>query len=71
MLMYFLKNRGVLRLSREGELEGMDLHEHGTAAYHVEFGQGMTYTTPAGLPFNGNHNEAPSEEPVPAARTEE
>jgi len=49
----------------------MDLHEHGMAAYHVEFGQGMTYTTPAGLPFNGNHSEAPSEEPVPAARTEE
>jgi Amt family ammonium transporter len=72
LLMYFLKNRGVLRISREGELEGMDLHEHGTAAYHVEFGQGMTYTTPAGLPFNGNHSqEAPSEEPVGAARSEE
>src|SRR5205085_10876244 len=51
MLMYFLKHRGVLRLSREAELEGMDLAEHGPAAYHVEFGQGMTYTTPAGLPF--------------------
>src|SRR5712671_5651698 len=62
MLMYFLKSRNVLRISREGELEGMDLHEHGTAAYHVEFGQGMTYTTPASLPFNGSHNEPPSEE---------
>ena len=71
LLMYFLKSRKVLRLSREGELEGMDLHEHGTAAYHVEFGQGMTYTTPAGLPFNGSHKEAPDEEPVPAARAEE
>lgn len=39
-----------LRVSAEGELEGLDLHEHGTPAYHVEFGQGMTYTTPAGLP---------------------
>jgi Amt family ammonium transporter len=38
-----------LRLSEEGELEGIDIHEHGTPAYHVEFGQGMTYTTPAGL----------------------
>src|SRR5947209_4644655 len=65
-IMYFLKHRGVLRLSREAELEGMDLAEHGTAAYHVEFGQGMTYSTPAGLPFNGSHKEAPSEEPVPA-----
>jgi len=70
-IMYFLKHRGVLRLSREAELEGMDLAEHGTAAYHVEFGQGMTYTTPAGLPLNGNHSEVPSEEPVAAARTEE
>jgi Amt family ammonium transporter len=72
ILMYFLKNRGVLRLSREAELEGMDLAEHGTAAYHVEFGQGMTYSTPAGLPFNGNggHKEADGD-PVPATTAEE
>jgi len=69
-IMYFLRNRGVLRLSREGELEGMDLHEHGTAAYHVEFGQGMTYSTPAGLPFNGSSSEAPSEEPVGVSSAE-
>src|SRR3954452_7503590 len=42
-----------LRVSRDGELEGLDLHEHGTPAYHVEFGQGMTYSTPANLPPNG------------------
>jgi len=51
-LMYAIKQlpgTWNLRLSPDGELEGMDLHEHGTAAYHVEFGQGMTYTTPAGL----------------------
>ncbi|HYR63016.1 MAG TPA: ammonium transporter, partial [Actinomycetota bacterium] len=70
LLMYFLKNRGVLRISKEGELEGMDLHEHGTAAYHVEFGQGMTYSTPANLPFNG-HKEVPSEEPVTVSPAEE
>ena len=40
----------TLRVSKDGELEGLDLHEHGTAAYHVEFGQGMTYSTPANLP---------------------
>jgi Amt family ammonium transporter len=34
-----------LRVSKDGELEGLDLHEHGTPAYHVEFGQGMTYTS--------------------------
>jgi ammonium transporter, Amt family len=38
-----------LRLSNEGELEGLDIHEHGTPAYHMEFGYGMSYTTPAGL----------------------
>ena len=38
-----------LRVSQDGELEGIDIHEHGVTAYHVEFGQGMTYTTPAGL----------------------
>jgi ammonium transporter, Amt family len=49
-----------LRVSQDGELEGLDLHEHGTPAYHVEFGQGMTYSTPAGLP-------GPVREPVTAA----
>ena len=29
---------------------GTVLVEHGTPAYHVEFGQGMTYSTPANLP---------------------
>ncbi len=37
---------GLLRLHREGELEGMDLYEHGTTAYHVEFGYGSTSMSP-------------------------
>jgi len=45
-----IKGSWNLRVSRDGELEGLDIHEHGTPAYHMEFGQGMTYTTPAGLP---------------------
>ena len=32
-LMYAVKATGTLRISREGELEGLDLHEHGTVAY--------------------------------------
>jgi Amt family ammonium transporter len=32
-LMYSVKATGTLRLSREGELEGIDLHEHGMLAY--------------------------------------
>ena len=51
-----------LRISKDGELEGLDIHEHGTPAYHVEFGYGMTYTSPAGLPGNG----APRDIPAPA-----
>jgi Amt family ammonium transporter len=38
-----------LRLEEDLELEGIDITEHGTPAYHMEFGQGMTYTSPAGL----------------------
>ena len=34
MLMFFVLNLfGRLRLSKEGELEGMDIHEHGISAY--------------------------------------
>ena len=32
-LMYAVKATGTLRVSAEGELEGLDLHEHGTSAY--------------------------------------
>ncbi|HEY3284065.1 MAG TPA: ammonium transporter [Armatimonadota bacterium] len=32
-LMYAVKATGTLRVRRDGELEGLDLHEHGAAAY--------------------------------------
>ena len=32
-MMYALKAAGILRVSREGELEGLDIHEHGIPAY--------------------------------------
>ena len=44
-----IKGPWSLRVEKAGELEGLDLFEHGTTAYHLEFGQGTTYTTPAGL----------------------
>ena len=31
--MYAVKATGTLRVSQEGELEGLDLHEHGAPAY--------------------------------------
>lgn len=37
-----------LRLEEDLELEGIDIAEHGTPAYHMEFGQGMTYSSPIG-----------------------
>ena len=33
VLMYAVKLTGTLRISKEGELEGLDLHEHGATAY--------------------------------------
>ena len=50
-----------LRISQDGELEGIDLHEHGTPAYHVEFGYGMSYTTPTGMPGPMGRREPESE----------
>ena len=57
-----IKGSWSLRLSRDGELEGMDIHEHGSPAYHMEFGQGMTYSTAAGLGNGGPPKEPVSEE---------
>jgi Amt family ammonium transporter len=56
-----------LRVSRDGELEGLDLHEHGTPAYHVEFGQGMTYSAPLGMSGSGiTEAVSPAKTPEPA-----
>jgi Amt family ammonium transporter len=36
VMMRAIKAIGVLRVSEEGELEGIDIHEHGSPAYHPE-----------------------------------
>jgi ammonium transporter, Amt family len=36
LLMYGVKATRTLRISPEGELEGIDIHEHGAPAYHPE-----------------------------------
>jgi len=33
ILMYAVKATGTLRVSKEGEEEGLDIHEHGGSAY--------------------------------------
>ena len=50
-LMYAVKSiKGSwgLRLAPEAELEGIDIFAHGLPAYHMEFGQGFSYTMPTG-----------------------
>jgi Amt family ammonium transporter len=37
LTMYGVKALGVLRVSEEVELGGIDIHEHGAPAYHPEF----------------------------------
>ena len=54
-----------LRVSKDGELEGLDIHEHGSPAYHVEFGYGMTYSTPANLSGIGVPRDVVAEESEP------
>jgi hypothetical protein len=45
VLFWFVDLTRTLRVSADGELEGIDVHEHGTHAYHMEFGQGSSFTT--------------------------
>jgi hypothetical protein len=51
VLMYSVKATGTLRVSSEGEMEGLDLHEHGMVAYpeYVIHGERIGLT-PAGKP---------------------
>jgi Amt family ammonium transporter len=60
-LMYAVKATKTLRVDADGELEGLDIFEHGTAAYHMEFGQGMTYSSPVGSGPLGVPKQAPAE----------
>ncbi len=57
---------GILRVSREGELEGLDLHEHGTVAYHTEFGYGASFTSPPSEDGSSGGIHAPTKTPSSA-----
>jgi Amt family ammonium transporter len=37
LLMYAVKAIGILRISEAGEIEGLDIHDHGAPAYHPEY----------------------------------
>jgi Amt family ammonium transporter len=60
VLMYAVKLTGTLRVSEEGELEGLDLHEHGGPAYPETLGGGVGSTTQAPRPI-GAGSPAPAE----------
>jgi Amt family ammonium transporter len=60
VLMYAVNAMGVLRVSREGELYGLDLHEHGIAAY-PEY-----VITALGSPA-GSYSHVGTHESVPAS----
>ena len=59
-LMYAVNALGVLRVSQEGEVQGLDLHEHGVPAY-PEYALHAA-ATPQGAPaFNdAAFNQAPA-----------
>lgn len=58
-LMSAVKATGTLRVSRAGEVEGLDLHEHGAAAY-PEFVTAFAHTLVAGAHAATNGSNAPS-----------
>jgi Amt family ammonium transporter len=62
LLMYLVKATGTLRVSEAGELEGLDIHEHGGPAYRPEFGGVGGYTLPGGgamVPVPSPNSPAP------------
>jgi Amt family ammonium transporter len=50
VVMYAVKATGVLRVSEEVELGGIDIHEHGAPAYHPEFAYMGHSAIPSGSP---------------------
>jgi Amt family ammonium transporter len=59
VLMYAVKATGTLRVSQEGELEGLDLHEHGMPAY-------PEYVIHGDIPPHFATQSTPSAKPVAA-----
>jgi Amt family ammonium transporter len=60
-LMYAVKATGTLRVSEAGELEGLDIHEHGGPAYRPEFAGGGSYVSPFGAPGASTPDMTPAD----------
>jgi ammonium transporter, Amt family len=65
-LMYLVNATGTLRVSKEGELYGLDLHEHGISAY-PEYVISALYTT-SGMPKHSVGASGAASEPVISQR---
>ena len=63
-MMFALKRVGVLRVSKAGELEGLDLHEHGAVAY-PEYALAGVGSLSNGQNGNGHHNGHKSDTALP------
>jgi Amt family ammonium transporter len=63
VLFFLVDLTRTLRVSAEGEMEGIDIHEHGTHAYHMEFGQGSSFSSfsSGALKSNGTTEPVQSE----------
>jgi Amt family ammonium transporter len=59
LVMYGIKAIGALRVSEAGELEGLDIHEHGAPAYHPEYAY-MGYSPIPSTVGGGNGGEVPA-----------
>jgi Amt family ammonium transporter len=66
IMMLALKRIGVLRVSKAGELEGLDLHEHGASAYPEYALAGISSSN-----GRGNGYSAPIEESERVSLAEE
>ena len=67
LVMYGLKAIRMLRVSEAGELEGLDIHEHGAPAYHPEPAYEGYSPIPAGVsPRNGGGAPVREPEMVPS-----
>jgi hypothetical protein len=54
LLMFGVKALGILRVSEAGELEGLDIHDHGAPAYHPEYAYMGYSPIPASMEVSGS-----------------
>ena len=70
LLMFGVKAMGLLRVSEEGELEGLDIYDHGAPAYHPEYaymGYSPIPVTMASAGVGSGAGAPPSDIHIPAS----